>query len=178
MLRVFITLFNLQGARRPAKLRYDIMPFSFCQALFSSFFELFQCLHPQGLLTCHHRILSNPAALSQALGYIITCSFTCQALFSDSWNLFQCRPALKPVTRALSSARLSYQRGRILSIDIFSKGISILCPFFYTFIRNFKNSGIWNSGKKKNRMISHPVCVGVTYLSGPSPGKYCRQKWA
>ena len=84
VLRVFITLFNLQGARRPAKLRYDIMPFSFCQALFSSFFELFQCLHPQGLLTCHHRILSNPAALSQALSYIITCSFTCQALFSDS----------------------------------------------------------------------------------------------
>ena len=41
MLRVFITLFNLQGARRPAKLRYDIMPFSFCQALFSIFFELF-----------------------------------------------------------------------------------------------------------------------------------------
>ena len=47
VLRVFITLFNLQGARRPAKLRYDIMSFSFCQALFSSFFELFQCLHPQ-----------------------------------------------------------------------------------------------------------------------------------
>ena len=47
VLRVFITLFNLQGARRPAKLRYDIMSFSFCQALFSSFFELFQRLHPQ-----------------------------------------------------------------------------------------------------------------------------------
>ena len=46
----FITLFNLQGARRPAKLRYDIMSFPFCQALFSGFFELFLCLHPQGSL--------------------------------------------------------------------------------------------------------------------------------
>ena len=31
------------------------------------------------------------------------------------------------------------------------------------------------SRQKKNRTLSSAVCVGVTYLPGPSPAKYCRR---
>ena len=44
VLRLFITLFNLQGARRLAQLGYLTTSQNLCQELFSSFFELFQAL--------------------------------------------------------------------------------------------------------------------------------------
>ena len=131
VLRVFITLFNLQGARRPAKLRYDIMSFSFCQALFSSFFKLFQHLHPQGFFDLSYPNLVEPGrALSSARSSYHS-FFHLSSTFFRFLKSFSAPDPFELVNCALSSARLFYQRGRILSIGKISKSMLILCPFFY-----------------------------------------------
>ena len=97
VLRLFITLFNLQGARRSAKLVYITILFSLCQELFSDFFDLFSFFHPRR--SDFVTQACQPGRRSRKrLAYITTHPTTCQHPFSGFSKLItMCMFCISPI---------------------------------------------------------------------------------
>ena len=107
-------IYKVHATRR--KLSYDIMSFSSCQALFSSFFKLFRAvIRKESQLVSPGSVELGRRSRKQ-LVHIITRSFLCQALFSDSSNLFQAARLRSELVCRFFAARLSYQIPHHLSI--------------------------------------------------------------
>ena len=113
---VFITLFNLQGARRSAQLIDITTSFFPCQELFSSFFKLFKALSFAGItFSCINQAVelgrrSRSDLISLPLAFRFVKNF-----FQVFQTFFKFLQPKQLVDGALSSARLSYQTQQQLS---------------------------------------------------------------
>jgi len=107
VLRLFITLFNLQGARRLAQLGYLTTFKILCQELFQSFFKLFRPLIRRTSFSCQPQLRLLGRRSREQLGYLTTQFRLCQALFSDFLNLFS-SPRLETLRFDALSQALGY----------------------------------------------------------------------
>jgi len=120
VLRLFITLFNLQGARRLAQLGYLTTFEILCQELFSKFFQTFSFSHSPNLI----QLLTGASLRSAAA--LVSSSVILPLGFDFVKNFFRFFKSFSvPVSNlfgsmyALSSARLSYQTRLYLSTPFF-----------------------------------------------------------
>ena len=113
---VFITLFNLQGARRSAQLVDNTTSFSSCQELFSSFFKLFEALSSKRIpFSCITKLSNSAAALVSDL-IILPLAFQFVKNFFQIFQIFlKFSLSNQLVEGAVSSAQLVYQSRPYLS---------------------------------------------------------------
>ena len=107
---MFITLFNLQGARRSAKLIDITTSFSHCQELFSSFFKLFQALSSAEItFSCINQAVELGRRSRSDFDMLPLTQPFVKNFFQVFQTFLKFSAQISLVRGALSSARLSYQ---------------------------------------------------------------------
>ena len=105
VLRLFITLFNLQGARRLAHLDYLTTYQNLCQELFFKFFELFSSSLIQSFYSVVSQAFASLGCRSRKrLDEVYHSAFSLSRTFFRFFNLFSSSFAKLTVNDALSQA--------------------------------------------------------------------------
>ena len=137
---------------------------------FFKFFQTFSYPHSRAL----RRVKRHPR---RQPNYATTLGFPCQALFSSFFKLFRARSGRPSVVTAVltdSSSRISLLEPFVKHFfQVFQLFCATLC-----FSHESRKPGSPLRLKKEGTVKLFLLCVGVTYLPGPSPDKYFRQKRA
>ena len=126
------------------------------------------------------QVLPN-SVVPATVSYLTTPSSLCQELFLTFFKIFcSQRLSMRFAGTAIAATVLYFTTAPELCQELFSTFSSFPDSLFdprQPLIRNSDKRSVW--GIKKDRTASAVLsCVGTTYLPGPSPDKYFRQKRA
>ena len=163
-------LFNLQGAHRFQR-RAFILPQRFF--FVKHFFQVFS----NSFVPSFADLVAEVCRPRGQPNYITTFVFPCQALFSSFFKLFRAFSGRTFVVALPSQTAFRGYHCRNHLSSTFFKFFELFRAGQTSFLLKPAAPDLLIRQKRRN---SQPVpsCVGVTYLPGPSPDKYFRQKRA